>query len=74
MKHLIGIPNNLKQGLSEKLATLLTILCGLKKYLFENDVVIILIGDLLKSIIKNFILVKLNFQAIMIRQFIQWKF
>ena len=60
MKYLSGIPNNLKQSLSGKLATLLAILCGqrareilavivLKNICFMKDVVIILNGDLLKS-------------------------
>ena len=55
-----GIPNNLKQGLSRKLATLLAILRGqkareivavidLRNICFEKDIVIIRIGDLLKT-------------------------
>ena len=58
VKHLSGTPNNLKQGLSGKLASLLAILCcqrareilavmDLRNICFEKDVVIICIGDLL---------------------------
>ena len=58
VKHLSGILNNLKQGLSGKLASLLAILCcqrareilavmDLRNICFEKDVVIICIGDLL---------------------------
>ena len=64
MKHLRGIPNNLKQGLSGKLATLLAILCGqrarkklavmdLRNTCFEENVVIIRIDYLLKPLLKN---------------------
>ena len=64
VKHLRGIPNNLKQGLSGKLATLLAILCGqrawkklavmdLRNTCFEENVVIIRIDYLLKPLLKN---------------------
>ena len=64
MKHLRGIPNNLKQRLSGKLATLLAILCGqrarkklavmdLGNICFEGNVVIIRIYYLLKPLLKN---------------------
>ena len=60
VKYLSRIPNCLKPGLSGKLATLLAILCGqkarailavmdLRNICFEKDVVIIRIGDLLKT-------------------------
>ena len=36
---------------------------GLKKYLFENDVVIILVGDLLKSYSQKFHLGEIKFPS-----------
>ena len=88
VKHLSGISNNLKQGLSGKLASLLAISCcqrarkilavmNLRNISFEKDAVIICIGDFYSEtepLLRNFISVKLNFQAVMIRQFAQWKF
>ena len=63
VKYLSGIPSNLKQGLSRKLATLLAILSAqrareilavmvLRNICFEKGVVIIRIGDLLKTFIQ----------------------
>ena len=74
MKNLSGIPNNLKQGLSGKLATLLTILCGqrareilvvmdLRNICFEKDVLIIRIGDLLKTSTQRFHLGEIKFPS-----------
>ena len=72
VKYLSGIPNNLKQGLPGKLATLLAILCGqrageilavmdLANFFFEKDIVIICIGDLLNTYFQKFYLSEIKF-------------
>ena len=74
VKCLSGVPNNLKQGLSGKLATLLAILCGqrawerltvidLRNICFEKDVVIIRTGDLLKASAQKFHLGEIKFPS-----------
>ena len=74
MKYSSGIPNNLKQGLSRKLATLLAILCGqrareiiavidLRNICFEKDILIIRIGDLLKTAPQKFHLGEIKFPS-----------
>ena len=74
VKHLSGIPKNLKQRLSGKLATLLAILCGqrareilavmdLRNICFEKDVVIICIGNLLKTSTQKFHLGEIKFPS-----------
>ena len=74
VKYLSGIPNNLKQGLSGRLATLLAILCGqrareilavidLRNICFEKDVVIIRIGDLLTTSTQKFHLDEIKFPS-----------
>ena len=74
VKYLSEIPNNLKQGLSGKLATLLAILCGqrareiltamdLRNICFEKDVVIIRIGDFLKTSTQKFHLGEIEFPS-----------
>ena len=65
MKYLFGIPSNLKQGLSGKLATISALLCvqkarhllavmDLRNICFEKDVVIIRLIDLLKTSTQKF--------------------
>ena len=74
VKYSSGMPNNLKQGLSGKLATLLAILCDqrareilavmdLTNICFEKDVVIFRIGDLLKTSIQKFNLGEIKFPS-----------
>ena len=74
MKYLIGIPSNLKPGLSGKLATISALLCGqkardllavmdLRNICFEKDVVIIRIIDLLETSTQKFHLGETKFPS-----------